>query len=137
VELVYEPVDGPPRTVVARVELADTVLSRARGFVGRRPPADLALVMRFPGQRRHSLHMVGVPVALDAAWVCDGVVQRVARLRPWLGFGSGVADTVVECRAGTLAGVEAGDRLVVADGSTGDDADAPTGSDGDDSDGRE
>jgi len=114
VSLVHEPSGGDSRTVAVRVEIADSLLARARGFVGRRPPEDLALVFRFSGQARRSLHTVGVPVALDAAWVCDGVVQRVARLRPWLGLASGVADTVVECRAGVLTDVAAGDRLRVA-----------------------
>jgi len=116
VRLVHEAAAGDDRrTVASRVELADSPFARARGFVGRRPPEGLALVMRFRRQARRRLHMFGVPVALDAAWVCDGVVQRVTRLRPWLGLTTGVADTVVECRAGALADVAPGDRLRVVD----------------------
>lgn len=76
-------------------------------------PADYALVFRFRGQRRRSLHMVCVPFDVDAAWLCDGVVRRTATLRAWRGVGSAPADTVVELPAGVLDDVEPGDRLAI------------------------
>ena len=100
------------RVLASEVETADSVLSQARGLMFRRSvPDDYALVFRFDDQRPRDLHMVFVPFAIDACWTCDGVVQHVSTLRPWLGYGKHVADTVVEAPAGAFDGVEAGDRL--------------------------
>ncbi|MFC5970756.1 DUF192 domain-containing protein [Halomarina salina] len=100
------------RVLASEVETADSFLSQARGLMFRRSiPDDYALVFRFDDQGPRDLHMVFVPFAIDACWLCDGVVQQVSRLRAWRGYGKHVADTVVEAPAGTFDDVEAGDRL--------------------------
>lgn len=102
------------RVLAANVDTADGLLSQAIGLMFRRSiPEDYALVFRFEGQRRRSLHMVCVPFDVDAVWLCDGVARRVLTMRAWRGGGTAVGDTVVELPAGALAGVEAGDRLTI------------------------
>lgn len=78
-------------------------------------PDDAALVFRFQTQADRPLHMVFVPFAIDAVWLCDEVVQRVATLSPWTGHGRAVADTVIELPAGGASGVSAGDRVGLRD----------------------
>lgn len=108
---------GPDRTVLATtVELADSLVSQTRGLMFRRSvPDDYALVFRFNSARTRDLHMLFVFVPIDAVWVVDCVVQRVERLRPWLGFARERANLIVELPAGAAADVEPGDRLVLED----------------------
>jgi uncharacterized membrane protein (UPF0127 family) len=108
---------GERRTLATDVEVADTLVSQTRGLMFRRSiPEDYALVFEFDGQSRRGLHMLFVPAPVDAVWLCDGVVQQVDRLAPWIGHGHAVADTVIELPAGAAAGVEAGDRVAVETG---------------------
>lgn len=110
----HRPANGAERVLARKVEIADGLLSRARGLMFRRSvPDDYALVFRFDSKRKRGLHMLFVPFPIDAVWVADGVVEKVERLRPWLGHGSGVADTVVELPAGAADNVTPGDRLAV------------------------
>lgn len=62
--------------------------------------------------------MLGVPAPIDAVFVdAAGVVLRVARLRPWLGFAAHPrAAAVLEVPAGAAAGVRPGDRLDILRG---------------------
>jgi hypothetical protein len=114
VQVVHVPTDGDERVLASDVAVAESWLARARGLMFRRSvPDDYALVFPFGSQGRRSLHMLFVPFDIDAVWVADGVVQRVARLSAWTGLASGVADTVVELPAGAAEGVAAGDRLRV------------------------
>jgi len=121
VRLVYESSDdgqslhGPDRTVLATtVDLADSLVSQTRGLMFRRSvPADYALVFRFDSAKVRDLHMLFVFFPIDAVWVVDGVVRRVERLRPWLGFARDRADLIVELPAGAAADVEPGDQLVL------------------------
>jgi hypothetical protein len=99
------------RTLAADAAVADGLLAQARGVAFRRSFPGEALVFPFDDQRRRGLHMLFVPFPLDACWLCDGVVQATATLRPWVGFGRALCDTAVEFPAGTLTGVEPGDRL--------------------------
>ena len=102
--------------LAAEVEVADTALARARGLMFRRSvPDDYALVFRFGDAGRRSVHMLFVPFPLDVLWLVDGTVQRVRRLRPWVGLGFGRADTLVELPAGAADGVGTGDAVVVAE----------------------
>lgn len=64
---------------VARVELADTAVRRARGMLARRTLPD-ALLLRPCG----SVHGTGMRVALDVAFLDrDDRVIDVVVLRPW------------------------------------------------------
>ena len=104
-------------TLATTVDLADSLASQIRGLMFRRSvPDDYALVFRFDAAKVRDLHMLFVFVPIDAVWVVDGVVQRVERLRPWIGFARERADLIVELPAGAAAGVEPGDRLVLEDG---------------------
>ncbi len=86
---------------------AESTLSRLRGHMFRRRTPGYALVFLGSTVRERSLHMVGVPFALEALFVVDGVVDRVAELAPWTGTASGEAETVVEVPPG-LVDAEAG-----------------------------
>jgi uncharacterized protein len=79
-------------------------------------PEGYALAFRFSRAKTRDVHMLFVFVLLDVVWVVDGVVERVERLRPWIGFARERADLLVELPAGAAAGVEFGDRLVLEDG---------------------
>lgn len=117
-QLVHEPEDGEPRPLATDVDLADGLLSQARGLMFRRSvPDDYALVFRFRRVGRRGLHMVFVPFPIDAVWIVDGEVTKVARLRPWVGWGRGRADVIVELPAGAADGVEVGDRVYLESGS--------------------
>ncbi|RZV10447.1 hypothetical protein BDK88_1606 [Natrinema hispanicum] len=107
--------NGADRTVLATaVDVADSLVSQTRGLMFRRSvPADYALVFRFDSARVRDLHMLFVFFPIDAVWVVDGVVQRVERLRPWLGFARDRADLIVELPAGAAADIEPGDRLTL------------------------
>ena len=106
--------DGGERVVASDVDVADGLLSKARGLMFRRSvPDDYALVFPFPRVRRRSLHMVCVPFDIDAVWLVDGEVRQVRRLSAWTGLGWGRADTVVELPAGAADGVETGDAVRV------------------------
>ncbi|MFP8952448.1 DUF192 domain-containing protein [Natrialbaceae archaeon A-arb3/5] len=115
--LVHES-DGDDSAVIAsRVDLAESLLSQTRGLMFRRSiPDEYALVFRFGSTKSRDVHMLFVPFPIDVVWLVDGVVQRVERLRPWLGFAREKADTIVELPAGAATAVEPGDRLVFEDG---------------------
>lgn len=111
--VVHDP-EGERRVLASDVEVTDSFLRKGLGLMFRRSvPEGYALLFRFDRQARRGLHMVFVPFAVDVVWLCDGIVQQVCTLRPWLGHGRAVADTVVELPAGAADGVEAGDRVVV------------------------
>ncbi|MFB6171910.1 MAG: DUF192 domain-containing protein [Haloarculaceae archaeon] len=102
------------RVLARDVEVADGLVSQALGLMFRRSvPEEYALVFPFDGQRQRGLHTVCVRFPIDALWLCDGVVQQVDTLRPWLGYGRALADTVIELPAGAADGVEVGDRVAV------------------------
>lgn len=106
--------NGIRRVLASDVEVADSVLRQGLGLMFRRSvPDDYALLFCFDRQKQRSLHMVFVPFSIDTVWLCDGVVQQVETLRPWLGHGRAVADTVIEFPAGTASAVEPGDQVIV------------------------
>ncbi|SEV83686.1 DUF192 domain-containing protein [Natrinema salifodinae] len=103
-------------TLATTVDLADSLVSQARGLMFRRSvPDDYALAFRFDSVATRDLHMLFVRFPIDAVWVVDGVVRRVERLRPWRSFARDRADLIVELPAGAAAAVEPGDRLHLAD----------------------
>ncbi|WP_455449640.1 DUF192 domain-containing protein [Natrinema thermotolerans] len=103
-------------TLAMTVEVADTLVSQARGLMFRRSvPDDYALAFRFDDAAVRDLHMLFVFFPIDALWVEDGVVQRVERLRPWRSFARARADLIVELPAGSAATVNPGDRVRLED----------------------
>ncbi|MFC6939244.1 DUF192 domain-containing protein [Salinirubellus sp. GCM10025818] len=110
--VVHRPSGGPERTLATDVDVADSLLGRARGLMFRRSiPDDYALVFPFGRPVTRGLHMVCVPFDIDAVWLVDGRVQRATRLRAWRGFGRAWGDTVLELPAGAADGVDPGDRV--------------------------
>ena len=104
--------DGATTVLATDVAVADSVLSRARGLMFRRSfPEGAALVFPFGAVAARTLHMVCVPFDIDAVWLRDGRVERVARLSAWTGLGRARADTVIEFPAGAAADVAVGDEL--------------------------
>ena len=100
--------------LATHVEVADSYRSRARGLMFRRSlPDGHALLFRFDGAARRSVHMLFVAFPIDVIWLVDGEVTHVKRLRPWLGLGLGRADTLVELPAGAADDVDVGDRVAV------------------------
>jgi len=118
VRLVHRPrsADGDgERTLANDVELAETTFEQGRGLMFRRSiPEDYALVFPFKKAKPRTLHMIGVPFAIDSVWTVDGEVTHLKRLAPMVGLGRGSADCIVELPAGAAEGVAVGDvvRLV-------------------------
>lgn len=100
-------------TVLASdVDVARTTFEQARGLMFRRSvPDDYALVFPFDGVDTRWLHMLFVPVAIDALWLVDGRVQKRKRLAPFVGLGRGRADTIVELSIGATDSVAVGDEI--------------------------
>jgi len=57
--------------------------------------------------------MLAVPTAIDVLWLVDGGVRAATTLRAWWGVGCGVADTIIELRAGVATDVAVGDTVEV------------------------
>jgi uncharacterized membrane protein (UPF0127 family) len=107
---------GETRVLASDAERTEGFLGRARGLMFRRSvPEGYGLVFPFEGARSRNIHMLFVPFPLDVLWLVDDEVTRVERLRPWVGFSRGVADTVVELPAGAAEAVEAGDTVELAE----------------------
>lgn len=108
---------GPPanrekEVLATDVEVAESFLRQARGLMFRRSiPDGYALVFPFERPKPRTLHMVGVPFAIDALWISGTEVTHKKRLRPLVGIGRGTADTVVELPAGAAENVDVGDNV--------------------------
>jgi len=112
--IVHRSDDGE-RVLADEVTVADSFLARARGLMFRRSfPAGSALVFPFGTAGPRTLHMVGVPFDIDAVWLRERRVERVARLSAWTGVGRAAGDTVIELPAGAADGVCEGDAVRVA-----------------------
>jgi uncharacterized membrane protein (UPF0127 family) len=123
--IVHEPEailgeESRPRTLATDVEVADSVLSQARGLMFRGSvPDGFALVMDVgggllsDGPSRQFVHMLFMRVPIDVVWLVDDEVQKTAQLPPWTGFGVARADRIIEFPAGSAEGVESGDRIRV------------------------
>lgn len=95
-------------------DVADSFLSRARGVMFRRSFPGDALVFEFSRERRVGIHMLFVAFPLDVVFLDEeGVVVSKRSLRPWIGYASERAATVVEMPAGAAEGIEEGDRLSI------------------------
>jgi hypothetical protein len=102
---------------VAAVDVAETSRARGRGLLGTRGIEGALWITRCP-----SVHMMGMRYAIDVAVVDrEGVVLRVATLRPWVGatWPRRHAAATVEAAAGAMAawGVSVGSRLQVDRGT--------------------
>jgi uncharacterized protein len=101
------------RVVCERCAVADRWWLRMRGLLGRSrlDPAE-GLLLRPAG----SIHMAFMRFPIDAIF-CDRelvVIDVVHGLRPWRAAGRRRAKIVVELAEGAAAGLEAGDRLLLA-----------------------
>lgn len=115
-QVVHHPADGEPAPLATDVRVADSILSKARGLMGRRSiPGDFALVFPFGRTTHRLIHMLFVFTAIDVVWVDGEEVTRVETLRPFIGVAGAQADLVVELAPGGAAEVAVGDRLVVED----------------------
>lgn len=98
------------------IELATppSILTQDTSVMGwRSMPEEFALAFQFEEQRSRPVRMPFVFVALDVCWIRDGIVEATSTLRPLIGHGRAVADTVLEFPAGTLDenGVTTNDRI--------------------------
>jgi len=125
VQLVHESGDTP-RILATDVDVADTMLSRMRGLMGRSSiPSSYALVFDFGTPPllnrllgtvpRRFIHMLFVRVPLDVLWLQDDEVVKTATLTPWTGIGVARADRVVELPAGSADGDAVGDTVHLED----------------------
>lgn len=108
--------EGPdePRVLATDVDVADTLLSKARGLMFRTDvPERYAMVFEFDRPKTRGLHMFFVPFPIDAIWLVGEEVRAVQRLRPWTGVGRATADRVIELPAGGASGVHPGDVVTV------------------------
>jgi uncharacterized membrane protein (UPF0127 family) len=102
------------RTVASDVDVADTLLSRAKGLMGRSSvPADYALVFPFGSPGKRWIHTWLVRTPIDVVWTVEDEVVRVETMRAWFGLAAATADAIYEFRAGGAEGVEPGDVLRV------------------------
>ena len=117
--VVHDPTDRPERVLATEVEVADSVLSRARGLMFRSSvPEGFALVMPvgrglFGRSARQAVHMLFVRFPIDVIWLLDSEVQQVSRMQPWRSLASARADCVLELPAGNAERVEGGDTIRV------------------------
>ncbi len=106
--------EGERQVLASDPERAEGLPAKVRGLMFRRSlPEGYGLVFPFEGARTRNIHMLFVSIPLDVLWLVADEVTRVERLRPWVGFGHSIADTVVELPAGAGEDVEAGDTVEV------------------------
>ena len=102
--------------VCERCVLADSVLARTKGLLGRRslPPGEGLLL-----EPAASIHMFFMRFPIDAVFLDRelNVLKVVADLKPWRMAGKRGARFVLELAAGEAArrGLEPGQRLVLAE----------------------
>ena len=111
-EKVLTLVSADGRVLCERVEVAETILSRARGLLGR---GHLARGMGMTFRPGWSIHTAFMRFAIDVVFLDAGlVVRRVdSELRPFRTASFKGAREVVELAAGecALRGLEVGDRI--------------------------
>lgn len=116
-QVVHHPAansEGRTHVLATEVEIADSLLGKARGLMFRRSIAEeYGLVFEFEAARSRSFHMLFVPFPIDVVWLVGKKVTAVKRLRPWIGLGRANADRAVELPAGAAAEVEQGDQVII------------------------
>lgn len=106
--------EGQTEVLASEVEIADSLLGKARGLMFRRSIAEeYGLVFEFEEARSRSFHMLFVPFPIDVVWLVGESVSAVKQLRPWIGLGRANADRAVELPAGAAGAVERGDQVVI------------------------
>lgn len=116
VELRHEPADGEPRPLATDVEVADSLLAKGIGLMGRSSiPDEYALVFEFDEPATHGIHMLLVRTPLDVIWLEDDEVRRVETLPAWTGHARERADRFVELAPGAAEAVEPDDRVVLVE----------------------
>ncbi len=117
VQVVHYPAatsEGQTEVLASEVEIADSLLGKARGLMFRRSIAEeYGLVFEFEEARSRSFHMLFVPFPIDVVWLVGESVSAVKQLRPWIGLGRANADRAVELPAGAAGAVERGDQVVI------------------------
>lgn len=108
--------DGTEQVLANDAERADTLPAQMRGLMFQRSlPTGYGLVFPFESSKSQTIHMLFVFRSLDVLWIVDDEVTKIERLRPWVGFARGLADTVVELPAGAADGVEPGDTVKIVE----------------------
>lgn len=77
------------------------ILEQVRGCMGFRSPPEQPIVWRYDDAGHRSIHMLGVPFALEAAFAREGRVVAIEELRPWIGLAAADADMVIEYPPGS------------------------------------
>jgi uncharacterized membrane protein (UPF0127 family) len=105
--------DGGGRLLAARCYRADSTRSRLVGLLGT---PDLAADEALWLEPCASVHSAGMRAPIGCAFLDagGGVLRVVDPLPPWRAARARGARSVVECRAGVLAGLEPGARLARA-----------------------
>ncbi|QKY20614.1 DUF192 domain-containing protein [Halolamina sp. CBA1230] len=102
------------RILADDVERAEGPVAQSLGLMFRPSiPEGYALVFPFAEPADRTIHTLFVFEPLDVLWLVDDEVIKVDRLRPFRGLTHGLADTVIELRAGGADGVEPGDTVVL------------------------
>jgi uncharacterized membrane protein (UPF0127 family) len=118
-DLIDDQASADTRVLATNVEIADSMLSQARGLMFRSDlPADFALVMDLDGggfllsgPSRQVVHMLFMRLPIDVLWLVGDEVVKTARLSPWTGIGVAKADRIIELPAGNAEGVREGDTV--------------------------
>ncbi len=105
--------DGNNTVLLDNVLLAESLLERMRGLLGRKSlPADTGMLIRPCG----SIHMWGMCFPIDAAFLDSNltVLKIVRNLKPWqLAFAPKKTACVLETAGGVLTPINAGDQLII------------------------
>lgn len=116
-QVVHHPAadsEGQTHVLATEVEIADSLLGKARGLMFRRGiTEEYGLVFEFEEAKSRSFHMLFVPFPIDVVWLVGKTVTAVKQLRPWIGLGRANADRAVELPAGVAGEVEQGDQMTI------------------------
>lgn len=109
VELIHRS-NGSSERLATDVRLADSLLQKSLGLMGKRPLRDgECLVFRFGESDVRHVHTFFVRAPIDVIWVAGERVIAVETMHPWNLGRRHSADTIVELPAGAATGVSEGD----------------------------
>lgn len=108
------------QTLATETEIANGVLSKAKGLMFRRRfPEGAALVMPFDSVRTRGLHSIFVFFPFEAVWIRNETVTRTAHFEPFRSFARAPADLIVELPDGAAEGVTPGDKITLVESPDG------------------